>query len=124
MIYLWFFLILLEEYIEFLKKKLTFPVFLTSRFTVSVTPSVNTLEFSNDFIILISLFKINSVNHFPALIAPFPLIFLWNLFITLEVMLPTNAGILSLAKAIAMLVSDFFLNYLTKNQKIHLIKLF
>ena len=56
--------------------------------------------------------------------ATFTLIFLSNLFIILEVELLTNPGKLSLAKGIAIFVSAFFLDYLTKNQKIHLIELF
>ena len=71
-----------------------------------------------------SSFKINKVNAFPALTAPFPLIFLSNLFITFEVKLLTNPGKLSLAKGKVIFVSVFFLNYLSKNQKIHLIELF
>ena len=50
-------------------------VFFVSFFTDSVTPSVNTLKFSNDFMILvilfISSFEINKVNLFPALIVFF-----------------------------------------------------
>ena len=53
----------------------------------------------------ISCFEINKVNPFLALIDPFPLIFLSNLFIVIEV---TNPGKLSLAKGIAMFVSAFF----------------
>ena len=102
--------------------------FFISSFTVSVTPSMNTPESSNDFIILIisfiSLFEINKVNPFPALTAPFPLIFLSNLFIALEVQLLTNPGKLSLANGIATFVSVFSLNLLTKNQKIHLTEIF
>ena len=53
-----------------------------SSFPVSVNPSINTPESSNDFIIFItsfiSLFAINKVNPFPALTALFPLIFLSN----------------------------------------------
>ena len=40
----------------------------------------------------ISLFEMNNVNPFPALKAPFPLIFISNLFIAFEVRLLTNAG--------------------------------
>ena len=51
--------------------------------TVSVTPSINTPKSSNDFIIfiisLISSLELNKGNAFPALKAPFPLIFLSNL---------------------------------------------
>ena len=54
-------------------------------------------------------FKINKLNPFPALTAPFPLIFLSNLFIATEVKLLTNPGKLSLAKEIAIFVSAFFL---------------
>ena len=63
-------------------------------FTVSVTPSINTLECSNDFMILIisfiSSFEVNKGNLFPALTAPFPLIFLSNLFDAFEPKLLTN----------------------------------
>ena len=85
--------------------------FFISCFTVSVTPSVNTTKFSNDFVILIisfiSSFKINKVNHFPPLTAPFPLTFFSNLFIAFEVKLFTNLGKLALAKGIAIFVSAF-----------------
>ena len=50
-----------------------------------------------------SSFEINIVNPFPALTAPFPLIFLSNLFIALEVKLLTNP-----AKGIAKFVTAFF----------------
>ena len=86
-------------------------VFLFLCFTVSVTPSVNTLESSNGFMILIisfiSSFEIKKVNPFPALTAPFPLIFLSNLFIAFEVNLRTNPGKLSLAEKIAIFASVF-----------------
>ena len=76
-----------------------------------ITPSIKTPQ-SCVFIILIisfiSLFEINKVNPFPALTASFPLIFLSDLFIALEVKLHTNPGKLSLAKGIAILVSAFF----------------
>ena len=102
--------------------------FFISCFTVSVTLSSNTPESSKDFIILIisfvSSFEINKVNPFPARTAPFPLIFLSKLFITFEVKLLTNPGKLSLAKRITILLVLSFLNYLTKNQKIHLTELF
>ena len=55
-----------------------------------------------------SLFEVNKVNIFPALTAPFPLIFLSNLFIALEVKLITNPGKVSLAKGILIFVSAFF----------------
>ena len=55
-----------------------------------------------------SSFEINKANPFPALTAPFRLIFLSNLFIPFEVKLLTNPGRLSLAKGIAIFVSDFF----------------
>ena len=85
--------------------------FFTSYFTVSVTPSINTPESSNDFMILIisfiSSFEINKLNRLPTLTAPLPLIFLLNLFVAFKVKLLTNPGKLSLAKAIAMFVSAF-----------------
>ena len=101
-------------------------------------PSINTFESSNDFMILIisflSSFKMNKVNHFPALTAPFGLIFLSNLFIAFEVILFTNPGKLSLGKGIAMFYSAFLVDcftiytvvlyfYQTKNQIIHHIEL-
>ena len=58
----------------------------------------------------ISSFEINKVNPFPALTAPFSLIFLSKLFIALEIKLLTNPGELSLAKGIAIFVSVFFPN--------------
>ena len=77
--------------------------FFISYFTVSVTPSINTPESSNDFMILIisfiSSFKINKVNPVPALTVSFPLIFLSNLFIAFEIKLLTNPGKLSQAIA-------------------------
>ena len=72
----------------------------------------------------VSSFEINKVNPFPALTAPFSLIFLSNLFIAFEAKLLTNLGKLSVAKINARSVSAFFLNYLTMNQTIHLIELF
>ena len=76
----------------------------------------------------------NKVNHFPALTAPFGLIFLSNLFIVFEVILFTNPGKLSLGKGIAMFYSAFLVDcftiytvvlyfYQTKNQIIHHIEL-
>ena len=56
----------------------------------------------------ISSFEINKVNPFPTGTAFFPLIFLSNLFIALEVKLLTNPGKSSLVKGIAIFVSDFF----------------
>ena len=47
--------------------------FFISSFTVSVTPLINTFEYSNDYMILIisfiSSFEISKVNPFPALTA-------------------------------------------------------
>ena len=86
--------------------------FFISCFTVSVTPSINTSEPSNDFMILISSFvssfEVNKVNPFLALKAPFPLIFLSSLFIEFQAKLLTNPGKLSLAKGIATFVRCFF----------------
>ena len=50
----------------------------------------------------------NKVNPLPAFTAPFPLIFLSNLFIAFVVILLTKPEKLSLAKGIATFVSDFF----------------
>ena len=87
-------------------------VFFIPCFTVSVAPSINTLEFSSDFMILIisliSSFKINKVNLFPPLTGAFPLIFLSNLFIALEAKLLTNPGKLSLSKEIVSFVLCYF----------------
>ena len=63
----------------------------------------------------ISSFEINKVNLFPALTVPFPLIFLSNLFIAIEVKLLTNPGKLPLAKGIAIFVSASFLKL--RNEK-------
>ena len=61
------------------------PFVVFSYFIISVTPSVNTLASSNDFMIFvisfISSFEMNKVNPCPALASPFLLIFLSNLFI-------------------------------------------
>ena len=67
----------------------------------------------------------NKVNPFLALTAPFPVIFLSNLFIEFEDILLTYPGKLSLAQGVATFFSAFFcINYLTKNQKIRQIELF
>ena len=91
--------------------------FFISSLTVSVTPSINTSESSNDLMILIiSFISLFEVYPFPALTAPFPIVFLSNLFIVYEVnclLLKNNQCLLVLS----------FLNYLTKNQKIHLVEL-
>ena len=101
--------------------------FFISCFTVSVSQSINTPESSDDFMILIipfiSLYEINKVNPFHALTAPFPLIFLSNLFTAFESKLLTNPSKLSLAIKITTFVSAFFPKYQSKNQKIHLIEL-
>ena len=64
--------------------------------TVSINPSIDTPESSNDFLVLIiSLifsFGINKVNLFPVVTAPFQLTFLSNLFIMCEDKLLTNPG--------------------------------
>ena len=52
-------------------------------------------------------FEINKSNLFPGLTAPFPRIFIANLFIAFEAKLLTNSGKLSLAQLIATFVSDF-----------------
>ena len=48
------------------------------------------------------------MDRFPTLAAPFPLIFVSNLFIAIEVKLLTNPGKLSLATGIATFVSAVF----------------
>ena len=55
----------------------------------------------------LSLFEINKVNSFLALTAPFPLLFLSNLFIAFEAKLLTYPSKLSLAKGIARSVINF-----------------
>ena len=91
-------------------RNLSFCYFISS-FTISVTPSINTPKFSNDFIILIipliSSFEINEANPFSAVTAPFRLNFLSNVFIAFLVKLITNPGKLSLAKGIAISVTAF-----------------
>ena len=62
----------------------------------------------NLIISFISLFEINKVSSFPALTAPFRLIFLWDLFIAFEVKLLTNPGKLSLAKGMTIFLSASF----------------
>ena len=58
----------------------------------------------------------NKVNPFLALTAPFPVIFLSNLFIEFEDILLTYPGKLSLAQGVATFFSAFFLHKLP-NQK-------
>ena len=55
----------------------------------------------------ISSFEINKVNPFPALTAPFSLIFLSNLIVAFEAKWLTNPDKLSLAKGIARSVITF-----------------
>ena len=97
-------------------------------FYFSVTPWINTPESSYDFTILIisfiSSFERNKLNPFLSLAAPFPNIILWSLFIAFEVKFLNNPGALSLAKEYQYLSVFFFLNYLIKNEKIHLAELF
>ena len=96
-------------------------VFFISCFTVSVTPSINTLVSCIDFMIFIisfiSAFKINKVNPFSVLTPPFPLIFLSNLFIAFEVKMLNNSGKLSLAKGIATFASAFYPILANQEQK-------
>ena len=87
-----------------------------SWFTTSVTPSINTPESSNEFIMLIKLsilsFKMGKVYPFPDPVNPFPLILLSNLLIpfeaALKAILLTNQGKLLLAKVITRSVTTFF----------------
>ena len=53
-------------------------------------------------------FKTNKVNPFPALAAPFPLVFLSDVFTAFEAKLLTNPGKFALDKGIAIFVSAFF----------------
>ena len=122
-------LVALMKRLKVLKKlqKIYLLVFFSSSFTGSVIASINTLECSNDFFILIILFisssEINLVNPFLALTTPFPLIF-FILFIVFEVKLLTNPEQLSLTKGIVTFGSVFFQNLLSKNRKIHRIDLY
>ena len=52
-------------------------------------------------------FEKNKINLFPALTAPFPLIFLLNLFLSFEAKLVTSPGKFSLVKEIATFFSAF-----------------
>ena len=89
--------------------------------TLSVTPSINASESSNDFAILIILstssFKMNKMNPFPALTTPFPPAFLSNLFTSFKTILLTNSGKLALSKEIATLVSAFSPNLSNQEPK-------
>ena len=90
-------------------------IFFNSCFTVSLIPSINTFEYSSDFMILIisfiSSFEINKVNPFSVLTAPFPFMFLSTLFIAFEAKLLTNTDKLSLAKEIVRSVSAFLAKF-------------
>ena len=89
-----------------------------SYFIASETPSINTFESSNDILISILLpissFEITNVNFLPALLAPFPLILLSNVFITFkaafEAIFFTNPGRLYLEKGIVRSVTTFLTN--------------
>ena len=91
-------------------------MFLISWLATTVTPSISTPEYSNDFIMLIKLsilsFKISKVYLFHDPTNPFPLILLSNLLIPLEAALKailfTNQDKLLLAKVIARSVTTFF----------------
>ena len=76
--------------------------FFISHFTVSLAPSINRPDFSNDSAILIILsissFEINKLNPFLYLTAPCPVILFSNLSNTEEVALVANLGKKSLAK--------------------------
>ena len=96
-------------------------VFFISCFTVSVTPSINTPKSSSDFMILIISF-ISSFEINIGLTAPVHYL-LSNLLIAFGAILTTYLGKLSVAKGITTFASAICLNYLTKNQKIHQIKL-
>ena len=89
--------------------------------TVSVTPSINTHESSNDLIVLIISFiysfEIKKNYAFSSLRAPFPLIFLLNLLTAFEVKLLTNPGKLFLAKGIATFAIAFFPKFANQEPK-------
>ena len=72
----------------------------------------------------ISSIEINKINRFPVLTAPFPLIFLSNLFIASEAKLLINPGKLSLAKGMARSVITFYLHYLKYCEETYLNELF
>ena len=76
--------------------------FFDSCFTISVAPSINRPESSGHFTILIissiSSYEMNNVNPFPALTAPYPLVFLSNLFNTGDDPLVANSDKISFAK--------------------------
>ena len=92
--------------------------FFISCFTASVTPSIKTHEFSNNFTILvissISSFKRNKVNPFSAVTAPFLFILFLKFIIAFEAgfeaILLTNPGKLFLAEAITRSVTTFLPN--------------
>ena len=95
-------------------------------FTVSVAPSINRPDFSNDSMILIILsipsFEINKVNPLPALTTTSPLILFPSLSITFEV---AYLGKLFLVKGIARSVVFFpslnqnYLNCWIYHKEIH-----
>ena len=99
-----------------------------SCFTVSVTPSVNTPEASNDFMILIISFKcsfeINKAKPFPAFTTYFSLIFRSNLFIRFQIKLLTNRGKLSLSEEISIFVIASFSKLPNQEPNIYMIELF
>ena len=86
-------------------------VIFISCFTVSIIPSINLFESSNDFMFVIISFissiDMNWVNPFPSLTAPFPFLFLSSLFIAFEAKLLINPGKVSLAKGITTFISVF-----------------
>ena len=88
------FVVVLMKWLKVLRKLQEIYLVFHLSFTVSVTPSINATEFSNNFMVLIISFiysfKINKVNPFPALTVPFSPTFLSNLYITFEVKLLTN----------------------------------
>ena len=111
-----------------LKSFLETVLFLISFCTFPVTSPINTPGSSIESMILIisfiSSFETKKVDRFPALTAPFPLVFHSNLFIESGVKLRTNPDKPPLTKGIAMFVSAFFSKLPEQNQKIHLIELF
>ena len=111
-----------------LKSFLETVLFLISFCTFPVTSPINTPGSSIESMILIisfiSSFETKKVDRFPALTAPFPLVFHSALFLAFEVKLLNNPDKLTLTKGIATFVSAFFPKLPDQQQKIHLIELF
>ena len=98
-----------------------------SYFTVSVIPSLNTFQFSNDFMVLIISFISSFEINKSCSDSSFSTIFLSNLFIAFEVKFLLNLDKLSrlnVARGAATFVSVFLAQSPNQESKKHLIKLF